>query len=207
MVLERFNTENKTSKWYYFDQAFPNHLPFKIIRSKYMGPAGEVWLGTENGLYRYNSRTDKFLPCLTSRNVLSQEIVRQIYQSPSHSELLWLATKRIKDQKLALVQLNLQTGITKHFTHNINDGDSLGSDTVRSIFEDKQHRLWIGTTNGLSFFNSQSNQFENYCPQDTTINKWGRFISNIKEGNDGYLWLTCGYGLLRFDPKSGRSSA
>ncbi|MCB9285111.1 MAG: hypothetical protein H6563_13630 [Lewinellaceae bacterium] len=89
-----------------------------------------------------------------------------------------------------------------HFRHDPYNPRSLGSDRVLDIFEDSHHRLWIGTFGGgLSLFHPESNDFNHYSTQEGLPSDE---ILGITEDATGYLWLTTGNGLSRFEVDSVR---
>jgi ligand-binding sensor domain-containing protein len=45
------------------------------------------------------------------------------------------------------------------YQHNPLDSTTLGSNSVRSIYEDKRNNLWIGTTSGLHLYDRKKNNF------------------------------------------------
>ena len=58
--------------------------------------------------------------------------------------MIWIAT-----WVNGLDRLDPASGKFKHFKHDPNDPGSLSSDTVRSILEDHDGIIWIGTMGGL----------------------------------------------------------
>jgi ligand-binding sensor domain-containing protein len=69
------------------------------------------------------------------------------------SNVLWLGTAS------GLVQKNLATGITKTYTNDPQNSNSILSSNVWSICEDKSGILWIGTDVGLGRFDPKSANF------------------------------------------------
>ncbi|WP_375558908.1 two-component regulator propeller domain-containing protein [Bernardetia sp. OM2101] len=96
----------------------------------------------------------------------------------------------------------------RYFTHNKNDATSLAGGSVRTIFEDRNRNLWIGTEEGgisLAKRDSKGNilSFENFSYKDddpTSISS--NSIRTIWEDESGYLWLGTPNGLNRFDPRT-----
>ena len=72
---------------------------------------------------------------------------------------------------------------------------------VRSIQEDLQGNIWISTNNGISLWNKQKQQFENYDYRD------GIPMGNFIEGSacctpDGTLYFASLNGVCYFNPQS-----
>lgn len=49
-----------------------------------------------------------------------------------------------------------------YYVHDLNDPNSINSNSISSLFEDSSGRLWVGTDAGLCFFNDQLNTFTRY---------------------------------------------
>jgi signal transduction histidine kinase/ligand-binding sensor domain-containing protein/AraC-like DNA-binding protein len=81
---------------------------------------------------------------------------------------------------------------------------SLSHNYIRTIYEDKQHRLWIGTEDGgLSLYNRTTDDFTNYLhnPRDTRSISSNK-VRAIAEDSKGRLWIgTGGGGLNLFSQK------
>lgn len=88
-----------------------------------------------------------------------------------------------------LLQFNEQTGTFKKYTV----ANGLPSDLVYAILEDRLGKLWLSTTNGLSCFDPDKEEFRNYSLADGL---------NIKEFNYGASLLTSG-GEMVFGGISG----
>ncbi|NER17784.1 hybrid sensor histidine kinase/response regulator transcription factor [Spongiivirga citrea] len=46
-----------------------------------------------------------------------------------------------------------------HYSHSLNDENSVNSNSIRSLFVDDLGQLWVGTDAGLSFYNDEQNSF------------------------------------------------
>jgi len=87
-----------------------------------------------------------------------------------------------------------------HFQHHPNEANSLPHDTVTGTVEDKQHRLWIATFNGLALFEPKSFSFKTYAPlQDKDTSQLSRQIRKITSDGQNGLWLATRQGLQHFD--------
>ncbi|MDQ1354895.1 MAG: hypothetical protein QG657_5204 [Acidobacteriota bacterium] len=70
--------------------------------------------------------------------------------------------------------------------------NGLPCDIVRTVYKDRKENLWFGTTNGL--IRLKDNRFSNYnIKRDTEEN----FIRALYEDNDGALWIGTQKGLFR----------
>ncbi|MCJ8268264.1 MAG: ATP-binding protein [Psychrosphaera sp.] len=97
-----------------------------------------------------------------------------------------------------------QLSLIKHFKHNENDSQSLGSNKVQVIFEDQQGEIWIGTNGGgLTHYLSAEQRFVNFNhdPADQTTLRHNR-VWSIAQSEDRLLWLATSEGLNKFDKQT-----
>ena len=65
---------------------------------------------------------------------------------------------------------------------------------------DRQHRLWLGTDDAFSFFDTHTEKFTNYPYPVSSPNIPYSFLESIYEDTDGIFWLGTVKGLFRFNP-------
>ena len=138
----------QTSFLYSFDpdkEQFTQH-PFKfgIIRELYSASSSVLWIGTEDGLYKFNTVTKEEMHYqhisgdLTS---ISNNTVGSILED--RNGILWIGTNE---------GLNKYNRSTQTFTR-FYEKDGLISNKIRAILEDGHGNLWISTDKGISKFN------------------------------------------------------
>jgi len=93
----------------------------------------------------------------------------------------------------------------RSFRHIEGDAHSLCGVYIRTVFEDRQGRLWIGCERQLDRYEPASETFTHYQFEAPTPAGFGATPRHISEGGDGMLWVATGHGLFRLDPKSGQS--
>ena len=81
--------------------------------------------------------------------------------------------------------------------HDARDPRSISNDEVWAVHEDRQGRLWIGTSGGLNELDRTRGTFTNITPKDGLA---GNAVRGILEDGEGYLWLATDGGLSRFHP-------
>jgi serine phosphatase RsbU (regulator of sigma subunit)/ligand-binding sensor domain-containing protein len=133
---------------------------------------------------------------LTIREGLSQSSVRDILQDSRG--FLWFAT---------VDGLNRYDGYSFNILKPDPDNpNSIASPFLRSIIEDRNGILWIGTNGeGFDRYDPATGQFAHFRndpanPDSLSFN----YVWKIHEDRSGILWLgTDGGGLNRFDPETG----
>jgi signal transduction histidine kinase/streptogramin lyase len=99
-----------------------------------------------------------------------------------------------------LDRLDERTGRFKYYRHNPEDPNSLISDNVYTIYEDRNGRMWVGQVGGLSRFDPATDRFLNYQPVPHEPGSMANTIWVIDQDRSGSLWLgTWGGTLSRFD--------
>lgn len=92
----------------------------------------------------------------------------------------------------------------KIFKHNEKNPRSLISSNVVALFEDDDKCIWMGTVSaGLSLYNRNSQQFENFVSNKNDLTSLSsNEINEIYKDRLGNLWIGTRAGLNLFDRKS-----
>lgn len=178
------------------DSAQAPDAKLNIVRALHYGPDKALWIGTESGVMRWDSKTG-----WDSRTRLDTPATRIHYLYQDRNEAVWAAT-------LASGLLRFDKGSTRaiHYVHRANDSNSLPSDHVRAVMHDRSGMLWIGSyTDGISLANLNSQGFQRHIPFDVTADNLrpDNTLKSIAGAPDGRLWLSSNSGLALYDPASG----
>ena len=93
----------------------------------------------------------------------------------------------------------------KKYKHDLKDPNSLITNTIYSIYEDGEGKIWIATLDGgLDKYDPETDQFTHYLfdennPQSINSNT----VYSIAEDKQGFLWVGTQKGLNRLDQKTG----
>ncbi len=89
------------------------------------------------------------------------------------------------------------------YHHNPIQKNSIASDFIKDIFEDKFGVLWIGTSSGVSKFDPSKQEFIHYTeiPGEKNSLK-GKDVWSICETDDKIVWIGTRLGLNRLDRKT-----
>lgn len=145
------------SEFRFYFPDYTNNLTIAGNTSYHILPAkdGHVWFATNRGLSRYNPNTDNF----TNFSFSSQ-------QSSGNSgdtaySLAYLADGRIAvGTDNGLHVFTPETGQFQLIQHQANNINSPSSNQIRTLYMDKQGRLWIGyARNGISALQINKNRF------------------------------------------------
>ncbi len=155
---------------------------------------GFIWVGTPEGLHRYDGRKFKvFKHSQEDKNSLGIGGVFVLCEDKSG--VLWIGTGG--------GGLNRYNPDRENFTRYINPKDSSSlQNFILALYEDKSGTLWAGTQyNGLFSFNPATGQSVYYknIPNDSTSVSENR-IWTFYEDSKNNLWIgTLSAGLNRFD--------
>ncbi len=149
---------------------------------------GFLWIGTENGLNRYDGQRIKvFKPVNKDSSSISDVFIVSLAEDRNGNIL-------IGTNAGGLSIYNPQKSNFTTLTKNSNGKLKLNDNDVRSISLDKTGRIWIGTSNGINIWDKSLDSVIVYYPN---IPLW-----KIIQDKFGNMWCaTYGRGLLKYDIK------
>jgi methyl-accepting chemotaxis protein/ligand-binding sensor domain-containing protein len=184
-----------------FKQLTPNEgLSQSNVSAITQDAFGFMWIGTENGLNRYDGyqvkiyRNDRDDPTsIPSNNIRSLFSDRQGH--------LWIGTSAglSRYDRATDTFINIPRGTEQP----VNRGAGFTGSGVNAFFEDSKGNLWIGTERGLNRLSPDRESFTHFVrdeqnPASISANS----VSSIVEDSQGRLWVGTGNGLNLFDPVS-----
>ncbi len=128
-----------------------------------------------------------------ARDLTSQTIVKTYQDSQGY---LWF---------LAQEGLYKYDGFkTTSYLYNLDNPNSISSNTPSGITEDKHGQLWISSRGGgLSRYNATTDEFDNILSEGVVISKYrplDNFILSLFADREGILWLGYENAFSSFDP-------
>jgi signal transduction histidine kinase/ligand-binding sensor domain-containing protein/DNA-binding response OmpR family regulator len=166
-----------------------------IFPSTIQDAHGSLWLGSDQGVVRFDPRTRSFRRYRhdpRQPESISHDAVRAILPDPSSPHrFLWIGTAGG-----GLNRLDIDSGTFVHFTER----DGLPNNVVYGVLADRSGHLWLSTNKGLSRFDPESRQFRNYDADDglqsNEFNSGAAFRSR-----SGELFFGGIYGFNYFRPE------
>jgi len=161
---------------------------------------GNLWLGTDNGVYRYNIQQNTFvyktnvaLGLTGGRKVVGLTVDK--------SNQLWIAT-----DGSGVAVLSISTDKVCFIPQGERKGQ-LKSAAVYAVYEDKDSRKWIGTLRGgINIVDPHNLKFETLAHDPLNPNSLiNNFVLSFCETRTGNLWIgTDGGGLSFYDKKTSK---
>ncbi len=122
--------------------------PILGSRASYVDRKGNIWIGSENGLYCVNRDRN-----ITYYDSLSNGRVFAITEDQQH---IWIGTAK------GLNKLHPRTGKITHYTKQT----GLPNDFIYGVQVDDNHNIWVSTNYGISMLDQRTETFKNYTEDD-----------------------------------------
>lgn len=188
----------------------PNSISYEDVWSICQDREGRIWIGTDGGGLNLYLDEDggKFLRWTAGENKsINSNSIYSICESKylkvnrDQEVILWLGTnnglnkfvisnssEKINTSKKPQVEISYYG-----MQHGLSDN------SIKSIIEDQDGNLWIGTSSGISLFDTQQNKFTNFGKADgiagTDIN-----LSSAARNKGGIIFMGSTEGLNYFYP-------
>lgn len=178
---------------YSLDQGYYDGIVTSIYQDKYR----YIWIGTADGLYRFDGYEFKeYRKNTDDPGALRGNVITDITEDQQGH--LWVGT-----EGGGLSLLNRKADSFTHFSHDPGDPNSIASNFISEILEDRKGNLWIGTDDqGLSVLKYDENKndfyFQNFGPfaDNSNTASYGE-INDLFEDSRGNLWVGTDGGLVR----------
>lgn len=180
-----FDLETKKMKDFAPDQLMPfiNGHIFCINTDK----DGNLWIGTSNGVYRYND--GKAMKHFTDKNShLPEGNIYVIYFDSTGKG--WICTEK---------GICLWDPATDTIKVDVFPDEFINKDKICAIYEDSTHELYFLPYKGRIFISSLDMNHFRKMSSDTPLE--GKNVMFIMEDEEGWLWLGTSNGLYHYDKK------
>jgi signal transduction histidine kinase/ligand-binding sensor domain-containing protein/DNA-binding response OmpR family regulator len=187
--LNSLNLDTKQIKYYK-----PNNTNLKKTRAfnewiytLYRDKDDIIWIGTSNGVNRFDPKTETFLNPALLNDQINTNLIYAINQD--YKGNIWIGSF------FGLYFMDTKTGkITKKTTLN-----GLPDNMINGIEEDSEHYLWLSTGNGLCRYNPETGDCLNFYAEDGIQSNEFRRGSHYKGKNDRFYFGGIN-GLTSFIP-------
>ncbi|MBI3194611.1 MAG: hypothetical protein HYZ34_09135, partial [Ignavibacteriae bacterium] len=148
-------------------------------------PRGELWIGSLDGLRKYNiaTGTHTFIKEIRSEVTPNEKGVREILKA--NDGTVWFATHT------GLFMYDKRTDVFYSYTNNPRDPGTVSNNRVYSLCQDNSGVLWIGTFgSGISRVNLEQKKFHHYKYSGTSISgQRNNMVMSLLEDSQGKIWV------------------
>lgn len=165
----------------------PVPVPYENVYALTYDNQNNIWIGTLNGLFRYNESSKELFQINTSE--LSSE--QTLFLKLDSKNRLWIGGER----SLGVYDLNINK--LKNYKPDDYNG-TISNGAINCIIEDSKNNIWFGTRGGFCKYEENDN-FKSYSSSEGLSNN---SVYGIIEDKAGRLWLSTNNGLDCFDPET-----
>jgi len=197
-VAQRSDTYFSSQKWLKIKAySITEGLPSKSTTATFQDKRGFIWIGTQNGLCRFDGFEFKIFSSSTKEETtISNNYINAICEDKQGN--IWVAT---------MDGLNLFDPLNEtfeRFYHHASKPSSLSNNKVWSLLCDHYGTVWIGTDDGFNRYLPNKKAFFVYKPDAAKKGSiQGKSVNAIIEDRQHDLWLgTWSAGLNKFIRKN-----
>jgi|APCry1669189101_1035198.scaffolds.fasta_scaffold00063_24 ligand-binding sensor domain-containing protein/two-component sensor histidine kinase len=186
----------------YFDHlGRENGLPSEVVFCAIQDFEGYIWVGTTNGLARYDGHDMKIFRSIPGDSAsLVDNSIYDLHQSKD--SLIWIGTGN------GLSVYDPNTGLITNFPFDTKKPGGFPARRIYSFHEETDGSLWVGADDGIVVVSGSGRMFRHIrisqCPDPLKREYNMNIVSCITAfpGDQGKLLLGTMGGLLRFDKKT-----
>lgn len=164
-----------------------NSLTDNEVTSMLQDAENIIWLGTKNGLNRFDPKTKQIDRYLAEKKGFADNRIISLFEDSKNN--LWIGT----DKGLSKFE---KSGKISNYYHKPGDFNSLSNNHIYTIAESIDGDIWIGTANGLNRLNIENNIFEIFNERN---NLPGNAIYGILQDKNEFLWISTNKGLSKLN--------
>ena len=187
--LNRLNKKTNQFTHYYQNSNATSRLSIDYVESLYQDKEGAVWIGTRDGLNRFNPENESIEHFFSLQADHPSNWIRVIHPSAKKEDVLWLSRGSeglhrfdIKTGRLTAVDVDMKMWIS-------------------AIYEDPSGKVWLGTEgNGLVKYKPDQGKFISYkYSPDDPYSLRSTDVYVLHASSDSVLWLGTAQGLVHFN--------
>lgn len=196
-VLLSLNTQTLQSKTY-FANGKEGYLSSNNINQIFCDKKGNIWLGTDNGLNKFDVNYNSFITYKNnffSNESISDNYITSIFEDKSG--LIWIGTASSGLDRMCNKNVSFE-----HIAYNPYIEGGLKGKNIYRILPDKE-KLWLVSSEGIELFDTKTKKT---IPKEITHLTNSLNIEAIALDQDNVLWLGCVEGLYKYECNTERFS-
>jgi len=181
-------------------------LSHSLVSSMAEDSMGFIWLGTQDGLNRYDGIRFKSYYRGSGPRSPSDSWFSRLYID--RYQQMWLSYNG-----RGIERFDPHTETFYPYVPDASDPHSISSDAMSSnggdtdgiFLEDSQGRLWIGTNGGVNLYVRERDAFQSFRHDPANPASLSHDqVEDLIEAADGSIWIATSMGLNRLDPETGK---
>lgn len=156
------------------------------VNCMFLSSDNKIYIGTYDGLCRYDLNSKKFLYDSGINHILNGKIIHSVYEDQSGN--IWIGTCE------GLYRNEKETGLLTNYTTR----QGLPNNAICAIQGDAENNLWISTHYGISKFTPETHHFTNYYYNDGL--QGNEFSRGVCLTDGTFLYFGGINGITYFDP-------
>jgi ligand-binding sensor domain-containing protein len=173
-------------------------MPSNAVRTILRDDAGFIWIGTSNGLCRFDgSEYVWFRHDPSDATTICDNEIKTIMQD--HEGRIWVGTGR------GISTFLPSEGKFSHYHQTSTDKNAPSREKIKYLFEDQFHNIIIGPDAlGIDMFDRETGVFTNYLPSEQVAAKPARFVNTLicyepDPHDSAVIWFGSQLGVLQFN--------
>ncbi|MFT4926655.1 MAG: ligand-binding sensor domain-containing protein/GGDEF domain-containing protein [Phenylobacterium sp.] len=170
-----------------------NSLPHNNIKALIQTSDSHIWAGTKGGGIGVFDLQGRFVKAVNAEQ-FGHLLINALHQDKQGN--IWIGT--VGD---GLIKTNILGDDFVDYHFNVNDGQTISSNTISAIYQDGNGRLWVATDRGLSIYDQQLDGFRRYNHAIANANSLANdVVLTFFEGQNQMMWIGTFSGVNRWDP-------
>ena len=193
--LNKINKDDMTIEKYKVEDGLIDNN----IKGLFIDEKNNLWIGTPIGLTVLNIETNEITD-FTSRLIkagIKEPYVRTVYEDKDEDGVYWIGGYISE----GLIKFDINKDTIEMYSKYEENGKQVIVNTIRTIVEDEENNLWIGTNSGLLKFNKIDKKFKSYTEKDGLANN---IVYQILKDDDKNIWMSTNNGISKFDIKNNK---
>ncbi len=170
-------------------------LDNKEINELAQDEQGFIWVGTRQGLFRYDGYEYKKINFASDAFDFGNIYVRALMVDKN---TLWIGS--MSD---GMFKLDLTTYQITQYFHDPEQEKSIAGNQVNDFALTETGDFWVATSFGLDKFHKSSQHFSHYRSSENTDDRYFNYLLDVELDSQNNLWLATANGLAKFSEQSG----
>ena len=179
-ISENYNFKNITSE---------DGLSQSTVETIYQDSKGYIWIGTNDGLDRYNGYEFKqYKYNKNDKNSIANNYIVDIMEDKDG--YIWISTIN------GLSRIDTDNDEIKNYSSDKNNGN-LSDENLWQIIYTLEDKFLVSSVNGLNLYNPEKDSFDRVLSDEDELPS--QFIYSLKEDSNGHIWVGTDKGLVELD--------